>query len=337
MLWTPDKQYANDPFESESQLEAAINEVSKTLFGPNRIYLDIKKLIGAKGKTKNIPDGYLIDLTSKKEPRLYVVENELASHDPLNHVAVQILEFSLSFETTPFKLKAILKSALKADKAALQLCETYAATNGFENVDFLLERLLQREDAFNALVIIDELDDELETLLLSRFKFPVEILTLQRFKTSEGQKAYEFEPFLADLAEATMVAGESAGTEAEQIDPSALDTIVVPAWEEGFKETYLGEDRWYAIRIHASMIPRIKYIAAYQVAPVSAITHVAPVKNIELWKNTSKYVLNFTEPAKPIGPLKLIPKPAGLVKAPQGPRYTSYERLMTAASLDEAF
>ena len=54
MLWTPDKQYANDPFETEAQLEAAITEVSKTMFGPNRIYLDVKKLIGAKGKTKNV-------------------------------------------------------------------------------------------------------------------------------------------------------------------------------------------------------------------------------------------------------------------------------------------
>ena len=99
MIWTTDKQYVNDPFENGPQLESAITEVSATLFGPNRIYLDVKRLIGGKGKTKNIPDGYLIDLTSKKDPRLFVVENELSSHDPLNHIAVQILEFSLSFET----------------------------------------------------------------------------------------------------------------------------------------------------------------------------------------------------------------------------------------------
>lgn len=78
MLWTPEKQYAADPFETESQLESAIIQVSKALFGPNRIYLDVKKLIGAKGKTKNIPDGYLIDLTSRKKPQLFLVENEPA-------------------------------------------------------------------------------------------------------------------------------------------------------------------------------------------------------------------------------------------------------------------
>jgi len=85
------------------------------------------------------------------------------------------------------------------------------------------------------------------------------------------------------------------------------------------------------------MVQRIKFVAAYEVAPVSAITRVAPVKNIELWKDTSKYVLNFSEPAKEIGPLKLIPKPNGIVKAPQAPRSTTYERLMKAKKLDEAF
>jgi hypothetical protein len=85
------------------------------------------------------------------------------------------------------------------------------------------------------------------------------------------------------------------------------------------------------------MIPKIKYIAAYRVAPESAITHVAAVKSIERWKDTAKYVLNFSEPAKAVGPIKLLPKPTGKVKAPQAPRYTSFERLMKAKNLDEAF
>ncbi len=56
MLWTTDKHYPNDPFENESQLESAVVEVSKELFGTDRIYIDVKKRIGT--KTKNIPDGY---------------------------------------------------------------------------------------------------------------------------------------------------------------------------------------------------------------------------------------------------------------------------------------
>ena len=63
----------------------------------------------------------------------------------------------------------------------MDMCKKYAAANGFENVDVLLERIIYGEHRFNALVIIDELSPDLETALISRFKFPVEILTLERY------------------------------------------------------------------------------------------------------------------------------------------------------------
>ncbi len=48
MLWMPDKVYLEEPFELEKDLEAAIMEVSNSLFGPSRIYLgtEVKKIIG---------------------------------------------------------------------------------------------------------------------------------------------------------------------------------------------------------------------------------------------------------------------------------------------------
>ena len=72
--------------------------------------------------------------------------------------------------------------------------------------------------------------------------------------------------------------------------------------------------------------PQIKYIAVYQVAPQSAITYVAPVSSIEPWGDTKKFVVNFAEPARKIGPIPLLKN--GLVKAPQNLRYTNYERLL---------
>ena len=94
------RQFWQSPYSGEAELERAINQVQKELFGSNRFYLDIKRKIGSRGGTRNIPDGYLIDLVGSK-PRLYVVENELSAHEPLRHIAVQILEFSLSFESEP--------------------------------------------------------------------------------------------------------------------------------------------------------------------------------------------------------------------------------------------
>ena len=82
IIWTKDGLYHSAAYQSEAELEAAIVEVQANLFGNNRIYLDVKRKIGTKGGLRNIPDGYLIDLNGKK-PRLFVVENELAAHDPL--------------------------------------------------------------------------------------------------------------------------------------------------------------------------------------------------------------------------------------------------------------
>ena len=338
MLWSPKKKYYLDSFEKEAELEKAVLEVSETLFGQSRVYLDIKAKIGVKNKTVNIPDGYLVDLSSSKNPVLFVVENELAKHDPLKHIAVQILQFSLSFETSPQKIKSLIKSALDKNSKAKQKCTEYAVDNGFENLDYLLETMLYKKDAFGALVIIDELPDELETVLVSKFKFPVEVITLQRYTTAEGEKIYKFDPFLEDIGSSQTNVGKDhlkKYHDYRTVDASEIDTIVVPAREDGFRDVFLGENCWHEIRIHGSMIPRIKYIAAYQVAPESAITHIAPVKSIEQWKETNKYVVIFSEPAQKIGPIKLVPQ--GKVTALQNIRYTSKEKLMKATTLDEAF
>lgn len=334
MLWSKDSSYHLEPFEKEADLESAIREVSPVLFGPDRVYLEVKKLIGIKGKTQNIPDAYLIDLSSPKQPLLWVVENELASHDPLKHIAVQILEMSLSFETTPQKVKTIIKEALEKEADGWKRCEDYAKANGFQNIDYLLEELIYRGE-FGALVIIDELHDELETLLVSRFKFGVEVLTLNRYRSEGGERLYDFEPFLLGVA-LTPDATDKDSAPGKTVDTSDIDTVVVPAQEEGFNETFLGENRWYKVRLHSSMIPKIKHIAVYQVAPVSAITYVAPVESIEPWQNSGKYVLNLSEPARKLPQqMKFVPK--GKVKALQNLRYTSYERLMNAKTLEEAF
>ncbi|MGD0923153.1 MAG: GIY-YIG nuclease family protein [Terriglobia bacterium] len=112
------------------------------------------------------------------------------------------------------------------------------------------------------------------------------------------------------------------------------DTIIVPAQSEGFKQVFLGENAWYAIRIGGGMLPKIKYIAAYQSTPVCAITHYAPVKQIEPYGDEGKYRLFFTEPAKPIGPIPFADATTGSM---QGPRYTSYRRLLSAKKVSDLF
>jgi hypothetical protein len=101
------------------------------------------------------------------------------------------------------------------------------------------------------------------------------------------------------------------------------DTIVVPAREDGFQAVFLGENRWYAIEVGSSKMKKIKYIAAYRVAPISAITHLAPVKSFEVWeeyealkkvepwRKGTKFVVNFSAAAGEIGPISLVRRGPG--------------------------
>jgi hypothetical protein len=83
------------------------------------------------------------------------------------------------------------------------------------------------------------------------------------------------------------------------------------------------------------MVNKIKHIAAYRVAPISAITHIASVERIEPWKDTDRYVLYFSEAPEEIAPIALVP--GGLAKALRDRRYTSLQILRMARNLDEVF
>ncbi len=109
------------------------------------------------------------------------------------------------------------------------------------------------------------------------------------------------------------------------------DTIVVPARQEGFKETFLDDDCWYPIRISDSKFDSIKYVAGYQSTPVSAITHYAPVARIESYGEEGKYKLIFSEKAKAIEPISRDLPPWSV----QSPRYTTLAKLLSARKLTD--
>lgn len=324
--------HSNDVFkqvdyDSERDLEDSIVLVQHQLFGSRRIYLDIKKKVGRRGQIRNIPDGYLIDLSGHRS-RLYVVENELESHDPLRHIAVQILQFSLSIESEPRLVRDIIFEALQNNKLYRNQCLEYIKSHNLRNFDHFVDELVFNSP-FAALVIIDRMPDDLANILNSKFQFGVEVLELARFENSEGERIYHFEPFLLD-AESDVV--ESNG---EKIDLEQLDTVVVPARREGFEREFLQENRWYAIRMHATMRTQIKYIAVYQVSPISAITHIGRVESIQPWKDSGKYSVNLSESADKITPIPLVK--GGKVRALQNLRYTTLDRLLDAKTLDDVW
>lgn len=325
VIWANGETYRRIDYESEADLEKSIMEIKEDLFGKNRYYVDTKRRIGVQGRVQNIPDGYLFDLSSSK-PQIFLVENELDIHHHLKHIATQILEFSLSFDTSERKLRDVLISEINNNSELKLTIDEYIKVHNYRSYEILIEKMLEQ---FNVLVIIDNLSEDLETALTKRFAFDVKIIEVKKYQTENGKEIqYVFEPIFEDIEVS------SPNTELEILPFNKLDTIVVPARKEGFQNTFIDENRWYAIKIARSRIPIIKYIAAYQVAPISAITHLAEVENIEQWADSDKFVVNFKNAAFKIDSI-ILKSPNGRVMAPQNSRYTNYERLIKAKSLDD--
>jgi hypothetical protein len=111
------------------------------------------------------------------------------------------------------------------------------------------------------------------------------------------------------------------------------DTLVVPAQKEGFERAFLGGNAWWAIRVAAKHREHLKWIAAYQVAPVSAVTHIAPIERLEPFGDEGKFKVVFAGPAQP------LPKPIPFGDAPsgamQGVRYTRRDSLAAALTVKD--
>ena len=318
-----DTIYKYYEYQLENEFEKVIVENYHQIFGINTIYIDIKKKIGDNIVT--IPDGYLIDFSFIEKPRLYIIENELSTHDPYKHIGSQILKFAISYKASGRNIKKFILDYLIANKDKYEYVENRLKQAGYRNIHAFLDSLIF-DIPVAAIVIIDKNSEELDNVL-SQLTIDTDIIEFQTFYNEET-KIHKFTPFNEEIREI-----EEKSVPGLKIEE--LDTIVVPARQEGFQSVFIELNAWWAIRISASMLDRIKYIAVYQVAPVSAITHVAEVAKIEKYKDTNKYILSFKEPAKEIKPIQLDSKKKG--SAPQAPRYTSYTKLINAECLSDVF
>jgi hypothetical protein len=122
--------------------------------------------------------------------------------------------------------------------------------------------------------------------------------------------------------------------ETKSTSKTTWDTIVVPAKNDGFQRVFLGENCWYAVRINAREIPKLKYIAAYRVAPISAVTHIAEIADVVPYQDSGKYLIRFKSKAVELKtPVKL--EVGRLGSSPQGPRYTTHKKILNSSWLHE--
>ena len=176
-------------------------------------------------------------------------------------------------------------------------------------------------------ILIDEKSDE---LIRVTQLFNPEIYTIKKFQ-NENEIMY-----LIDGEEIQETPERSSSKKLPMRKSPKLDTIVCPAQENGFNEVFLQENRWFQIRIDGDRLSKIKYLAMYESAPVSAINYVGEVEKIIPYKNTKKYEIILK------GPATKLPSPISKSKefpnlAPQGPRYTMRNLLNGAIRLEDIF
>ncbi|QNM05349.1 hypothetical protein [Qiania dongpingensis] len=312
--------YCQYKYEKEAEFERMVVSNAEAIFGASGIYFDMKRLIGTPKKGAAVPDGYYLDLTFHDNPRLYLVEVELTGHDVYGHIGEQILRFGISSETDKYKMKSLLLDNIDRDFSKKEkLCQFFRESR-YGNINELLDKVIF-DSKPAAIIVIDEATEELSNVM-GQLTMATEVIEAQTYICG-NERLHRFTPFKDDV-----LTGLPAAEDADE-----LDTIVVPARKEGFEEEFLKNNRWFAVRISGAMLDRIRYIAAYQVAPVSGITYIAEVDRIEKYKDTNKYIVLFRP-----GSLKKINK-VGLGRkkgqAPQAPRYSSYDRILKAGSLDD--
>jgi len=323
-------------YQNEKEFEAYVIQLADQLFGASSLYVDVKKRV--KGNDViSIPDGYVIDVTEPDDPNLFIVENEISAHDPFKHIGVQLLRFVTSVEGAQKELRDILMQEITSNTVLLEKLQAATDASTSRNIDNYLDRAVY--GPFHGVVIIDDAGPELHNVL-KHIRANISVLKLQTFVSDDGTRLHYFDTLYDEETDTVVAAAlEEKGREAPAELQAARrrrramsDTIVVPAREEGFKRVFLGQNRWYSIRIGAAMKDRIKYIAAYQIAPISAVTHVAEVQEIRLYQDSGKYEVVFAGPAAEVRPVPIRdPK-----NSPQGPVYVRKEDLLNADHLEDA-
>jgi hypothetical protein len=320
---------------SEGKFEEIVQQLSAQIFGPASIYIPIKRRVGRENLV-TIPDGYVVDMADPGSPKLYVVENEIVSHDPFKHIGIQMLKFVTSFDEIQIKVRNFIMEHITSHKKLLAHLEESCQKSNCRNIDEYLDRAVYRE--FHGIVVIDEAQEELHRVL-QKINADISVLELKTFESEEGTRVYAYDTLYDDEEEIETTDKKRKVTPLSPADLVRMrerrlkcDTIIVPAQPDGFKRVFIGENQWWAIRIGPAMKDRIKYIAAYQVKPISAVTHMAEVAEIKPHKDSGKYVVVFKQPAAPVGPIK--PKDSKF--SPQGPIYVQKERLLAAKTLEDA-
>jgi hypothetical protein len=141
MIIYDNTNFISAPFTSEGELENVVQANAEFIFGPDSIYLP-KSLIRTSDGVGTIPDGYVIDLASR---RWFLVEAELAAHSVWNHIAPQVAKQIIA-ASQPASRRALAEAAVNQVKENSSLREKFEEY-GIREIDIrqVLAEIFERD------------------------------------------------------------------------------------------------------------------------------------------------------------------------------------------------
>jgi len=174
MLILEDKKYIKAAFTSEDELEQVVVKNYEFIFGPSSVYLP-KKLIKTSDGFGTIPDGFAIDLASKK---WYLVEAELLKHQVWSHIAPQVSKQIIAAKQ-PLSKRTIIDLAVELYKADATIKEKFAEL-GIRDLDVrrVLIDIVDKDPEIG--IPIDEISQDLFEWART-LRYPVKLWLINKF------------------------------------------------------------------------------------------------------------------------------------------------------------
>lgn len=187
MLILNDRKFIKSPFDNEAELEQVIIDNYEHIFGPSSIYLPKKKIKTGDG-AGTIPDGFAIDLSSRK---WYLVEAELLHHTVWNHIAPQVSKQVIA-SLQLYSRRVIQDLAVKTYSSDETTREKFQELGIKElNVRKVIQDILEKEPIIG--VPIDSISSDLKEWART-LKYNVKLWVISKFIEfkSPSNVIYEF-------------------------------------------------------------------------------------------------------------------------------------------------
>jgi hypothetical protein len=149
-------------YSKENDFEQLIVSNAETIFGDKTIYIDAKRKISTSSLGGTIPDGFLIDLSDKDDPRFYLVEVELKGHDFFRHIFPQITKFFAFYRDTKQR-QGLIETVFELLKDDAATAEKVRGLIGSQEVYKFVKDTLDNNQ--NVLIVIDGAKPEFKEIM----------------------------------------------------------------------------------------------------------------------------------------------------------------------------